>query len=81
MTTDERIAALKARITAATRARIRAEHARDAAEAAYTEARQQLTDEFHITDATQARRMLADLQNQLNTEIDRLTTTLDNLGV
>ena len=83
MSTDyeAQIAALRARITAAQRERIRNEHARDAAQASAQQARQRLADEFGVEDLVAARALHARLEQELAETIQNLTAALDDLGV
>ena len=77
---ETRVNALRERIAAAQRDRIRAEHARDAAQAQAQRARQALHDEFGIATPEQARTLLAALQEQLADELAILNAELDKIG-
>lgn len=78
---DTTVANLKRRIEAATRARVRAEHELDAANAAAAAARKHLADEFGVTTVEQARTLHTQLTDDLNTAIATLCQQLDQIGV
>ena len=79
-TLDDQVAALKARLAAATRDRARAEHAHDAATAAEQAVRARLRQEFNVDTVEQARALLTDTETQLATVVGDLNTTLDDIG-
>lgn len=78
-TPEADIAALQARIVAATRDKIRAEHARDTAAATRDSARAELRKEFGVTTVTDAERVLAELRADLTRIVAEINTTLDGL--
>ncbi len=77
---DEQIRSVRDRIAAAQRARVRAEHERDAADAAATRAAQALRTEFGIDTPEQARTRLAELSQLLTDELAAITAELDQIG-
>jgi hypothetical protein len=77
---DDPIQALRDRIAAAQRQRLRAEHTRDAATAAAHTAAQTLRDEFGVETAEQAKTCLAELRRSLADELATITAALDEIG-
>lgn len=78
---DAAVAAVKTRLAAAQRARIRAEHERDAATAQAEHARQQLAAEFGVSTVDDAKRILADLEDDRDQALATLTAALAEIGV
>lgn len=76
---DTRVRAVKDRIAAAQRARARADHERDTATAAATAAGDALRTEFGVETVADARAALADLDEQLATQLTALEQALDEL--
>jgi hypothetical protein len=72
--------ALRERIAAAARERVRAEHARDAAAARALQARAALLDGWGVSTVDDARRVLAELNGRLAAEMADLTAELDKIG-
>lgn len=77
---DETLRALRNRIDAAARARVRAEHERDAATAQARRASTALQEEFGVSTVDQARVMLDELRSRYTAEITTLTEALDKAG-
>ncbi len=77
---DTRIRALRGRVTTAQYERVRANHQRDAAQAAADDARAKLARDFGVTTAEQARAKLAELEQQLDTALAALDRDLAELG-
>lgn len=78
---DADVAALKTRLAAAQRARIRAEGERDAAKAAADAARDQLARDFGVHTVDEAKAMLARLEAELAAEVAAISAALDELGL
>ncbi len=74
------IAGLKAEHEAATRARVRAEHARDNALANAKSLRNKLKTEFGVTDLDQAKTLLASLEHDLQAKITEARAQLQQAG-
>lgn len=81
MDTEAEILRLRSRITAAQRARVRAEHERDAAQAAEQHARSQLAEKFGVTTREEARAVHAQLSADLHQALAELEAKLDAAGV
>ncbi len=79
--TDADIATLRQRITAAERARARAEAQHEAAAQLADRARRRLADEFGVADIDAARTLLVDLDTTLERELHSLREQLDSLGM
>lgn len=75
-TVDEQVQQLRDAHAAATRARIRAEHERDAAQARVAQATAALHSEFGIKDLAHARAVLADLQARLDAALAETASAL-----
>ncbi len=78
--TEQQLRQLRDRIRAATEARIRAEHSRDAAKAQADRARQALADEFGVHTVADAKTMHAALTDQLHAGIADLNAALERIG-
>lgn len=78
---DQAVAALKERIAAAQRARARAEHERDAAQARADTAREQLQRDFGVSTVDDAKAMLARLETELSNAVTQLRVALTEIGV
>lgn len=78
---DRAVTELKERIAAAQRARARAEHERDAAQARADSAREQLHRDFGVSTVDDARAMLDQLETELSTAVAQLRATLNEIGV
>lgn len=78
---DSQVAALKTRLSAAQRAKLRAEGERDAAAASAEQARTQLADEFGVTSVADAQAMLMELDSELAARLDQITAALDEAGL
>jgi len=78
---DMKVSEIKTRLTAAHRARARAEHERDAALAAAQEAQTQLREEFGVATTEQAKALLASLEAKLAEQLATLDAQLRDLGV
>jgi uncharacterized protein (DUF3084 family) len=76
---ETQLAAIRTRLAGAQRARSRAEHERDAAEAWAKTARKQLADEFGVHTAEQARAQLASLEAELHQQVEQLRIALDRI--
>lgn len=81
MSVENDIATLRARITAAQRARIRAEHERDSAQATADQALTQLTNEHGVSTLADARTKLTQLEEELAQKLETLNEQLDQAGV
>ncbi len=77
---DQRLSALRERLAAATRERIRAEHSRDAARAAADKARATLAEQFGVATVDEARAKLHQLTGELNRTLIDLESDLDRIG-
>jgi uncharacterized membrane-anchored protein len=75
------ITALQQRIAAAHRDRIRAEGARDAAQAAAATARAQLRTDFGVNTAQQAQELLGQLNEELTEIAAQISAALDKIGL
>lgn len=75
------ILALRARINAAQRARVRAEHERDAAQAVADKVHAQLAAEYGVSTADTAHSVLRALEHDLHAAIEDLRAHLDDAGV
>lgn len=78
---EAEVLALRGRITAAQRARVRAEHERDAAQAVANQARDRLASEFGVSTQDQARVLLAKLTADRDAALAELKAKLDAAGV
>lgn len=81
MTLAEDVAALQARITAAQRERIRAEGARDAAEAAAKNAHAELARDFGVNNSAEAEALLNTLRDEVAAVAAEIAAKLDQIGV
>jgi len=77
---DTAVTALKTRLAAAQRARVRAEGERDAAAASAEAARTQLAAEFGVRTVEEAQTMLRELDTSLADELAALAAALDEIG-
>lgn len=77
---ENQLRQLRDRIGAATEARIRAEQRTDAARAQADRARKALADEFGVSTVADAKAMLAQLTDQLDTNVADLAAALDRIG-
>jgi hypothetical protein len=81
MTLAEDVAALQDRLRAAERERVRAEGARDSAQAAYDNAREELKREFGVDTVEEAGALLTQLRDELAVTVADLSAKLDEIGV
>ncbi len=79
-TAEDRLRELRDLAGQLTRERVRAEHARDAAQAQADRARRALGEEFGVLTVADAKAMLEDLTAAFDREVDALQTALDSLG-
>ena len=78
---DAQIADIKTRIAAAQRARVRAEHERDAATAQAERARAQLQADFGVSTVEDAKSKLVELEAELADALTAIRAELDQMGV
>lgn len=78
---EAQVADIRRRLAEATRARVRAEADRDAAQATAEAARRQLADEFGVSSVTEATAMLSALESDLAVQLDALHAALDEIGM
>ncbi len=78
---DNQVTALKSRLAAAQRTKLRAEGERDAATATAAQARAQLAEEFGVTTVDEAKAMLAGLETDLAAQLDQIRAALDEVGL
>lgn len=81
MTLAEDVVALQARLADAQRARARAEGARDAAQAALDNAKQELNQDFGVDTIGQAETLLDQLRDELAALVEQISAKLDQIGV
>lgn len=81
MSVENDIASLRARVTAAQRARMRAEHERDTAKATADQMLAQLSSEHGVSTLAEGRRRLAQLEADLTAALTTLNEQLDQAGV
>lgn len=81
MSLEQSLADVQARITAAERARIKAEHERDSAQAAATQLRAELQRDFGVSTAVEAEAKLIILRAELADIVEQLRAALDSAGV
>ncbi len=77
---EDRLRDIRERIGQVTRERVRAEHARDAAQTQADRARLALGEEFGVATVADAKAMLAELTAALDAEVAALETALDQIG-
>lgn len=78
---EAQVADIRRRLAEATRARVRAEADRDAAQATAEAARRQLADEFGVSSVAEATAMLSALESDLAVQLDALHAALDEIGM
>lgn len=78
---EEQVLDIQTRIGAATRARVRAEHERDAASAALAEATTALREQFQVDSVEAATALLHQLREALRQELGTVQAALHAIGV
>lgn len=81
MTLAEDVAALQQRLTDAERHRVRAEGARDSAQASYEAARAELKKNFGVETVEDAAALLGKLREELAVIVADMSAKLDEIGV
>jgi cob(I)alamin adenosyltransferase len=81
MTLAEDVTALQERLRDAERQRVRAEGARDSAQAAFATARDELKAEFGVSTVEEAAALLTQLKEELAGIVADISTKLDEIGV
>ncbi len=71
---------LQTRIEASQRARIKAEHERDAAVASVERVQQHLQQEFGVSTVENAQTVLTQLKDELGAALQHVRTSLDHIG-
>lgn len=81
MTLAEDVTALQEKLRDAERQRVRAEGARDSAQAAFMTARDELKAEFGVQSVEEASALLTQLREELAVIVADLSAKLDEIGV